>query len=484
MIRLVCVLLIVETVALSAQQAPTPLDIVSQLEELATEQQTLLAQLRALLEAPPPITDAAGLTAGLLKGGVLRLAPGTYKGNFTAAVPVTLIGTDAPTGRVAPADVAAWTLTALDPLKPVLTITASDTTVRGLTLTGVATDRTVLVVGSNVATAAETQPQRVALDQIAVLAIAAGGHRGVEAHAADFRLSRSYVAGFVESGRDSQAVWINNGPGPYLVENSYLEASGENILVGGDNVKIPNLVPSDITIRGNTIFKPQEWRTRSGSVKNSFELKNAQRVLFENNVIDGCWKDGQPGHMIVLTPRNQYGNAPWTVVQDVVIRGNRTIHHTDGYAVNILGRDSPNVSLPTARITIEGNLFQDSVKGIQILNGVTDYMRVVRNTLPGVKYNLLTFEGTAVLTALTWDSVVALSGQYGANSPTHPVGLPTLNAYTTGLVWTNNVIEKTPARTIPWPSPTSTPSGTTTLLAPGALAPQLDTAFHYPGSGW
>ncbi len=51
-----------------------------------------------------------------------------------------------------------------------------------------------------------------------------------------------------------------NGPGPWTVENNYLEASGENILIGGASPKIPNLVPADLTFRHNHLFKPLSWR--------------------------------------------------------------------------------------------------------------------------------------------------------------------------------------------------------------------------------
>lgn len=315
-------------------------------QEILASIRTQMADLGDSLDAldesldTTTVTDAAGLTAALAKGGRIQIAAGRYVGNFTAAAPTTLTGLTTATGRITPADVSPWALVAANRLLPVLTVTGSSVTVRGLTLTGVAPDRTTVVVGSNTATDVAQQPTGVTFDQVAILADAAGGHRGLEFHATDGRVLRSHIAGFVEAGRDSQAVWINNGPGPYRIEDNYLEASGENVLIGGASVLIPGLVPADIVIRGNTLFKPQAWRTRTGSVKNSLELKNARRVLIEDNVIDGCWKDAQAGNMIVLTPRNQNGDAPWTVVEDVTLRGNRTLNHTDGFAVSVLGTDN------------------------------------------------------------------------------------------------------------------------------------------------
>ena len=73
------------------------------------------------------------------------------------------------------------------------------------------------------------------------------------------------------------------------------------------------------------------------NVKNTIELKNAQRVTIEGNVIENIWRAGQNGYALVLTPRNQDNTAPWTVVQDVMIRSN-IVRHANG-GVNILGRD-------------------------------------------------------------------------------------------------------------------------------------------------
>ena len=59
---------------------------------------------------------------------------------------------------------------------------------------------------------------------------------------------------------DTQAIGGWNGPGPYLIENNYLEAAGENVMFGGADPTIPNLVPSDITLRLNHLIKPRSWQ--------------------------------------------------------------------------------------------------------------------------------------------------------------------------------------------------------------------------------
>src|SRR2546428_9389929 len=159
--------------------------------------------------------------------------------------------------------------------------------------------------------------------------------QGVQLNNARTAIIDSYLAEFHISDGDAQAIIGWNGPGPFKIVNNHLEGAAENILFGGADPSVPNLVPSDIEIRGNHIIKPLSWWPGSASytgihwtVKNLFELKNAQRVLIDGNILENCWVDhqaafGQQGATgFVLTTRNQGGGCPWCVVQDVTITNN------------------------------------------------------------------------------------------------------------------------------------------------------------------
>jgi hypothetical protein len=127
---------------------------------------------------------------------------------------------------------------------------------------------------------------------------------------------------------------LGDGPmGPYKIVDNFLEAAAENILFGGGPA---TTAPTDIEIRRNYLFKPLTWMKdqpgfvggRDGSpfiVKNLFELKNAQRVLFEGNVLEHNWGGfSQAGFGILLTPKNQARGmenvCPSCIVTDVTIR--------------------------------------------------------------------------------------------------------------------------------------------------------------------
>ena len=128
--------------------------------------------------------------------------------------------------------------------------------------------------------------------------------------------------------------------GPYLIRNNFLEASGEEVLFGGGAA---TMTPADITVQYNHFWKPWQWMPgnpkfvggQDGSpfiVKNHFELKNAVRVLVENNLMENNWGGfSQNGYSILLTPANQHTRSgrnvcPLCQVTDVTIRYNQLSH--------------------------------------------------------------------------------------------------------------------------------------------------------------
>jgi len=160
----------------------------------------------------------------------------------------------------------------------------------------------------------------------------------------------------------------NTPGGPYKILNNFLEASGENILFGG---AAATMTPSDIEIRRNHLFKPRIWKEdepgfvggRSGRpfiIKNHFELKNAQRVLFEGHVLENVW-DGftQTGFSILLTPKNQNNKCPACRVTDITIRYNR-IRNVAGVLqiANVLS-DAGGVSAAGERYSVHDLIVQE-----------------------------------------------------------------------------------------------------------------------------
>lgn len=196
---------------------------------------------------------------------------------------------------------------------------------------------------------------------------------------------------------DAQAILGYNGTGPYLIENNHLEGSGENIMFGGADPDIVNLVPSDITVRRNLIRKPLAWKGR-WSIKNGFELKNARRVLFEANVLDPCsWQGSQSGMCLVIKSSGDVNgaNAQWQGTQDVTIRWNlmRSMHRgIDLQAVDCSGQ--PCVAVHTARVTVEDNLF-DQVGVSNSIPALSGWLVLLSGDLKNILMQRNTFVGNA-----------------------------------------------------------------------------------------
>lgn len=444
----------------AAQQQATPAELLEQIGGLLKQLQGLLVP-----PAPKPAATAAELTAALAKCGTVLVGPGTFTGNFTVTpnCPTTVTGSGQGVTVLAP----------LDRLRPTLEgYAVRDVLVQDLTVLDAGTFRDTVLFGTLEETDAERQPKRVTLRRVTVTA-QAGGHRGVAFHGTDMTLDDSTVTGFCEKGRDSQAFLAVNGPGPYTVTNSTLEASGENVLFGGADPGIPGVVPTGIIVRGNRIQKPQSYRTVC-TVKNLVELKTGRDAVIEGNTLDGNWRDGQAGHAIVLTVRNQGGKCPQCAVDNVTVRGNTLRNNLDGYAVNILGYDDSAPSQQTQRVTIDHNLFADAPGGVQVVNGVAVALVITNNTMPAVTGKFLQWDKSAdrpkVMTPLTFSRNVLHAGAYGimGDGSTGP-GLASLLAYATVVEWNGNVIEHDKARTLTYPTGTGN-----VLLPPGGLAPLLD----------
>jgi hypothetical protein len=188
--------------------------------------------------------------------------------------------------------------------------------------------------------------------------------RGVMLNCARAAVIDSYISNCHGEGFDTQAICGWNGPGPFKIVNNYLEGAGENVMFGGAKPSMQNLIASDIEFRLNHVYKPLSWKQghptyagRAWTIKNLFELKNAQRVLVDQNVFENNWADAQNGFAVLFTPRGEDGAAPWATVQDVMFTNNILRHSGSGF--NIAGPDGTSPSQPSRRILIRNNLIDD-----------------------------------------------------------------------------------------------------------------------------
>jgi hypothetical protein len=215
--------------------------------------------------------------------------------------------------------------------------------------------------GAEQATLAQV-PSRLVLDRSYVHGSATLDlRRCVALNSASTAIVDSYLADCHSNNGDSQAIAGWNGPGPYKIQNNYLEGGHMGIMFGGADPSVPDLVPSDIEIRRNHVTRPLAWRGR-WQVKNLFELKVGQRVLAEGNVFENNWADAQTGFAFVFWSINPSGACPWCVTQDVTVRYNRVVNTPMGFQLNDRG-SYPSPAMQ--RVTIAHN----TVTGVQQANG-------------------------------------------------------------------------------------------------------------------
>ena len=310
----------------------------------------------------------------------------------------------------------------------------------------------LVMLGNNTERSVEDLPHHIILDRCFVHGDPKrGARRGLAMNGRYLAVIDSYFSDFKEVGQDSQAVAGWGGSGPFKVVNNFLQGAGENLLFGGGDPSIRDLVPSDIEVRGNHVAKPLAWRPgepeydgSNWQVKILLELKNARRVLVDGNLFEYNWQHPGYGFGITFTVRNEEGQAPWTVIEDVTFTNNIVRHSPS--AVNIMGFDDLHPpSEQGKRILIKNNIFDDingprwGGKGrlFQLLRGTKDI--VIEHNTAFHTGHILMAEGDPH-EGFVYRFNITPHNEDGMEGAGTGVGTPTLERHFPGAVVTRNVI--------------------------------------------
>ncbi|MDQ3213796.1 MAG: hypothetical protein M3Q85_14040, partial [Acidobacteriota bacterium] len=424
---------------------------------------------------------------------------------------------------------------------------------------------TLIQLGTDTAVA---PPADIVLDRVYVHGDRwKGQKRGIALNGVRLSVLSSYIADIKAVNADSQGIAAFNGAGPMTIENNHIEAAAENILFGGADPAITGLVPSDISIRRNTLTKPLAWRnaimpapgapkislggtgvlkaaihyfrvvallttgtrtavsppssevslsvsagravtltwtavpgadryriyrgtapgtqtvyadTPSSSVtftytggaeaagtpatsgtkwvvKNLLEMKNAERVRVEGNILENIWSAGQYGYAIVLTPRNASDTAPWSRVRDVMITNN-IIRRAAG-VLNVAGFDDTGVSMRTERVTVRNNLMYDisnakygtNAKAMLVGDGPSEVV-IDNNTIVHTNSSVLYVYGSRTVPAFVYTDNISLHHSYGIMGNGSSSGIPTITKFFPGGNVTCNVLAGGPSSVYPRPN--------------------------------
>jgi hypothetical protein len=239
--------------------------------------------------------------------------------------------------------------------------------------------------------------------------------RGIALNSARTVIKNSYIEGFGFTGEETQGICGWSGTRQARILNNYIEGGAENIMFGGADPSSPDLTPTDIEIRGNHLNKPAAW-SRNVTVKTLFELKNAKKIRLIGNLLTNNYK----GSAFRITIRNQDNGAPFSTIEDVLIKDN--VIDRAGEGINILGKDDTHPSLTLKRLNIENNIFLNIRGGgdyegsgyfIQIADG--EDITIANNTVFNTG-NITTFYGTLPRNFVFRDNIVG-HGSYGIHGP-------------------------------------------------------------------
>lgn len=259
--------------------------------------------------------------------------------------------------------------------------------------------------------AANNLPHHIEIDRSYIHPFRTGVvRRGIALNSAETVIKNSYIEGFAFPGEETQGICGWTGSRSIKILNNYIEGGAENIMFGGGDPDSADLIPQDIEIRGNHLNKPKAWVGKA-SLKTVFELKNAKRVQFVGNRLTNNWV----GSAFRITVRNQDNGAPFSTIEDVVIRDN--IIDGAGAGINILGKDDTYPSQTMRGLTIENNLFlnigADGFEGngyfIQVNDG--EAITIANNTSINAG-NIAVFHGAMPRSFVFRDNIIG-HGPYG-----------------------------------------------------------------------
>lgn len=300
-------------------------------------------------------------------------------------------------------------------------------------------------------------------DRAVIRAGDAGGIKGIYLAAPDFTIRKGHVGNCWYKGQESQAITVPRDAHRGLVDDCYLEASGENFLIGGDDIRGEERMVHDFALVDCHLFKPLAWKG-TATVKNLFELKAATKVSVTRCTFENNWVDAQAGLAMVLTIRNQYGRDPYATLQDISF-DDCTLKGSPG-GLSILGRDdirdaagSPvRASVRMARVAFRNFKMLDMQGGraIQITGGPKD-LTFDGLTVEGRTSTFMEFGQPEFLTeGLSMQRASFLEGDYGIHGDQAPgMGKVVLDMYAPGYQWANNTVKLGGQRYIAYPAGTT-----------------------------
>jgi hypothetical protein len=278
-----------------------------------------------------------------------------------------------------------------------------------------------------------------------------GAHLGISANAANVTVRKSYFKDIIEKGRDAQAIKGWNGCQNLLVDDCYLEASGENMMFGGADSASPAMTSQDIVIRDCTFAKQYNDAWKAASIKCLFEIKNVKRLTMDRCLLENNWaRDWSTGVAIMLKACNGSGGETWATCEDVTLQN--LVLRNIGSVFGLIGKnDSARISDWMRRVTLRNILAYNinvapwlgSGHGCPVANGVEGGFTMDHITMHTNAHSWLDFRTDSGYTKSPGPLVVTNSmlaeGSYGYFSEDHGIGFAAVEKDWSGTTLAGNV---------------------------------------------
>lgn len=264
------------------------------------------------------------------------------------------INKPAPGFRVAPGQMANAPKLITTAVSPAFLMKGTENNVRiiGCTVYTTVTNNFGLIVqGASTDTTLATIPSGMIIDRCYIHGNGLQCQHGVTLNGTYGAVINCYITDIKWAGVETQAVNGYAGPGPFRIDNNFLYAASISVLFGGAEPNILGVHPADIVVRRNHSWRPIQNKGQSPTLvsKNSYEIKHAQRILFESNIAENSWEEAQAGMLFNF----QTLGASWNESKDVTCRYNEGRNGCEFVVCSARGFDG--IAMRMNRVDINNN---------------------------------------------------------------------------------------------------------------------------------
>lgn len=260
--------------------------------------------------------------------------------------------------------------------------------------------------------------------------------RAIMANCADLVVDGCSFVSYKILGKDSQGICGWNGSRNHIIRNCDISAASENIMYGGADAASEDMFPRDVFIEHNKLTKEQVWSNQNYNMKALFELKNIIHCIFNNNILNGNWKQAwgmAPG--IVIKSCNQEGSNPTARSEDISILNN-DLSNVGAYFI-LNGRNDGGQPSGVMNVVLIKNNFchdmNDQPDGRAFaISGNPQIVTINHNTIYENRHSFMEFMDGVVPSDIIITNNIACHGIYGLR-PTAPM-LPV-------EIFSNNVLQ-------------------------------------------